>query len=134
MIKQLLIILLTLLSSNAKAQSTARVYTYDAAGNRITMGIPQVQAPRKPVNDMESKEIPVTISALPDGYVLIQMEIDKGTTYSARVYTTSGKLIAILHPTSNPISVIDLSSLQANVYIVDIAFNDRHVIHKIARE
>lgn len=134
MIKQLLIILLTLLSSNAKAQSTARVYTYDAAGNRITMGIPQVQAPRKPVNDMESKEIPVTISALPDGHVKIQMKTDSGTTYSVRIYTTSGKLVAILQPTTSPVSVLDLSSLQANVYVVDIVLDDCHVIQKIARE
>lgn len=134
MIKQLLIILLTLLSSNAKAQSTARVFTYDAAGNRIAIGIPQAQAPRNPVNDMGKTEIPVTITTLPDGHVLIQMKTDSGITYSARVYTTAGKIVAILHPTTSPVSVLDLSSLQANVYVVDIVLDDCHVIQKIARE
>lgn len=134
MIRQIWIILLALLSSSVKAQSTARVFTYDAAGNRIAMGIPQAQAPRNPLEDIGKPEIPMTITALPDGHVQIQMKTDSGITYSARVYTTAGKIVAILHPTTSPVSVLDLSSLQANVYVVDIAFDDRHVIQKIARE
>lgn len=124
---------MAILSSSAKAQSNARVFTYDAAGNRISMGIPQSQAPRKPSNYMKSKEIPVTITTFPDGHVQIQMKTD-GTTYSAKVYSSSGKLVAILQPTSSPVSILDLSSLQANVYVVDIAFDDRHIVQKIARE
>lgn len=133
MVRQSIIILLTLLSSSAKAQTNARVFTYDAAGNRIAMGIPLSQAPQRPADDMESKEIPMTITTLPDGHVQIQMKTD-GTTYSARVYTTAGKLAAILQPTTSPLSILDLSSLQANVYIVDITLGDRHVVQKITRE
>jgi len=133
MVKHFLIFLMAILSSSAKAQSNARVFTYDAAGNRISMGIPQSQAPRKPSNNMKSKEIPVTITTFPDGHVQIQMKTD-GTTYSAKVYSSSGKLVAILQPTSSPVSILDLSSLQANVYVVDIAFDDRHIVQKIARE
>ena len=82
---------------------------------------------------MKSKEIPVTITTFPDGHVQIQMKTD-GTTYSAKVYSSSGKLVAILQPTSSPVSILDLSSLQANVYVVDIAFDDRHIVQKITRE
>jgi hypothetical protein len=135
--KKLLLLLLSLLSSHfAMAQTPVRVFTYDAAGNRIAMGIPVSQAPRKTDDSVEEKMADmVSFTAHPDGHVQIHVLKGSGeTAYYARVYTTSGQIVAKLQTTTSPVSSINLSSYPPGVYIVEVIIGERHITHKIIRE
>ena len=135
--KKQLILLLSLLSSHfAMAQTPARVFTYDAAGNRIAMGIPVSQAPRKTDDSVEEKMADiVSFATHPDGHVQIHvLKGSEGIAYYARVYTTSGQIVAKLQTTTSPVSSINLSSYPPGVYIVEVIIGECHFTHKIIRE
>ena len=137
MTKNILISIFTLLAAiPSKAQTNARIFTYDAAGNRIAMGVPASQAPESLFDEATDEETPtVAVTANSDGRVQFTArnfcDVD---TYSAEVYTAAGQRVATLRPTSSPVSAIDLSAWPSGVYVVDVTVGDRHVIHKIAKE
>lgn len=120
----------------AMGQSSARIFTYDAGGNRISMGLPLLRLPQKaPDESISHEEAPLTITSQPDGKVQLTVRHnDPQRKYSAMVYTTSGKRVATLPPTSRPLSVIDLSALQPGVYLVDVAIDGSHVSQKVVKE
>lgn len=118
------------------AQTPARVFTYDAAGNRIAMGVPVSQAPRKTDDSVEEKLADiVSFTTHPDGHIRIHvLKEDEDLPYSARVYTTSGQIVAKIPSTKSPVSSINLSSYPSGVYIVEVIIGERHITHKIIRE
>lgn len=127
-----------LLQSNhfAIAQTSARTFTYDAAGIRIAMGIPVFEIPRK-TNDNVVKEMADTVSFTthPNGHVQIQiLSKSEDVVYSVRVYTTSGQIVTKVMTTTIPICSIDLSSFQPGVYIVEVVIDERHFTQKITKE
>jgi hypothetical protein len=132
----LLFLFLSAYSTLAQAQAPARTFTYDAAGNRITMGVPLLQTPRKTEDSvLEKRADIVSFTNHPGGHVLIHvLNGNEDLTYSARVYTTSGQIVTRVLPTTSPVSSIDLSSYQAGVYIIEVIIDDRHITHKIIRE
>lgn len=135
--KQYTLLFFFLLSTHfAMAQTPARVFTYDAAGNRIAMGIPVPQAPKKIDDSMEEKLADmVSFTTYPDGNVQIHvLKKAENLAYSARVYTTSGQIVAKLQTTTSPVSSINLSSYPLGVYIVEVIIGERHITHKIIRE
>lgn len=136
--KKILMASFFLLQSNyfAIAQTSARTFTYDAAGNRIAMGVPVFEIPRK-TNDNVVKEMADTVSFTthPNGHVLIHiLSKSEDIVYSVRVYTTSGQIVTKVMTTTTPTFSIDLSSFQPGVYIVEVVINDRHITHKITKE
>ena len=136
--KRLPIVLFHLLLSSyfAMAQTSARTFTYDAAGNRTAMGVPVLETPRK-THDNVVKEMADTVSftAHPNGHVQIHMLSKSGDiVYSVRVYTTSGQVVTKVLTTTSPTYSIDLSSFQPGVYIVEVIIGERHITHKIIRE
>ena len=136
--KTFLIVLLTMLTmAPATAQTTARTFTYDAAGNRIAMGVPLSQVPGRPSAVFGTEETPaVSITSRPDGhvYVLPRQSAGRDITYSATVYNAAGQTVAVLPATDSPRSPIDLSSLQSGVYVVDVLIGDSHVTRKVTKE
>ena len=135
--KTFLIPLLALLATApATAQTTARTFSYDAAGNRIAMGEPMSQAPRRPSAVLGAgEETSVSITSRPDGHVeILPRKMEQGGTYSATVYNAAGQVVAILPATDSPRSTIDLSPLQGGVYVVDVLIGDRHATRKVTKE
>ena len=136
--KTFLIPLLALLSTApAPAQTTARTFSYDAAGNRIAMGVPMSQAPRRPSAVLGAgEETSVSITSRPDGHVEIlpRQSAGRDVTYSATVYNAAGQVVAVLPATDSPRSTIDLSPLQPGVYVVDVLVGDRHATRKVTKE
>ena len=132
----LMLLLPFLAVSSAMGQSNARVFTYDAAGNRIAIGVPVLLAPGMNQDLQEGREDEeVKVTQKPDGHVRIDVRTDgERKEYSARVFASSGKLVAKLATTSNPISNINLSDLQPGVYVIDVAIDGRHVTHKVVKE
>ncbi len=117
----------------AMGQASARTFTYDAAGNRISMGAPSSLAQRSAAHGVAEREDgAMSVLSLPDGQVRLSAHVP--CEYSAKVYTASGQAVATLAPTTSPASTIDLSSLQPGVYVVDVAIGERHVVQKVARE
>ena len=117
----------------ALGQTAARVFTYDAAGNRTAMGVPVSLARRSAAGgSAEQEHGAMTVVSLPDGQVRLSARVP--SEYSAKVYTASGQAVATLAPTTSPVSTIDLSSLQPGVYVVDVSIGERHVVQKVVRE
>ncbi|MBO4849688.1 MAG: T9SS type A sorting domain-containing protein [Prevotella sp.] len=114
----------------------ARTFTYDAAGNRVAMGVPVQQAPgRNPNGNQGGLEASFDIAIQPGGHVrLMVKKLEKSEKYAASIYTTSGQLVASLAPTDNPVSNINMSSLQAGVYVVKLTIGKRQFSRVITKE
>ena len=109
----ILCVILAFIPQPSSAQS-ARTFTYDAAGNRVAMGVPVQQSPkRNPGGDQGGLEASFDIAMQPGGHVRLMVKnLGKGEKYEASLYTTSGQLVANIAPTTNPASSINMSSLQ----------------------
>ena len=127
--------ILASLSSPLSAQN-ARTFTYDAAGNRVTMGVPMQQAPRRNASgNPDGLETSFDIAMQPGGHVrLMVKKLEKSEKYSASIYTTSGQLVANLAPTTHPTTTINISSLQAGVYVVKLTIGKRQFSRVITKE
>ena len=137
MFKLLSTILFFLLPATAvSGQSSARIFTYDASGNRIAVGVPASRAPEKAA-DSSARHETVTLSVTPksDGTVCLSVRHPLGTPeYEARVYTSAGQLVARLGPTSDPQSTFNLSSMPPGAYVIDVGVDGSHITRKVVME
>ena len=133
MMSMLLFVFIT--ASSAMGQSSARVFTYDASGNRTAIGVPVSNAPKKGLDLQKAKNDGlVTVTSHPNGQVRLEVRMEGDMKeYNAKVFSSSGQLVAKLAKTSSPISTINLSDLQPGVYVIDVAIGLHHVTHKVVR-
>ena len=127
--------ILTSVSLKSSAQN-ARTFTYDAAGNRIAMGVPVQQAPgRNPNGNPGGLEASFDVAIQPGGHVRLMVKnLGKNEKYAASIYTTSGQLVANLASTANPVSNINMSSLQAGVYVIKLTIGKQQFSRVITKE
>ena len=114
----------------------ARTFTYDAAGNRVAMGVPVQQAPgRNPNGNQGGLEASFDVAMQPGGHVSLMVKnLRKNEKYAASIYTTSGQLVANLASTANPVSNINISSLQAGVYVIKLTIGKQQFSRVITKK
>ncbi|MBP5508524.1 MAG: T9SS type A sorting domain-containing protein [Prevotella sp.] len=118
---------------NAPATSTStRIFTYDAAGNRILMSTPARNAPASPYADLSQDE-QVSLS-MTTGLLRVSLSGEYHEPYSISVYNIAGQLVAERKNCRGMSQDINLSHLERGVYIIDIFEGKNHNKRKITKE
>lgn len=118
---------------NASATSiSTRIFTYDAAGNRILMSTPARNAPASPNADLSQDE-QVSLS-MTTGLLRVSLTGENHKPYSIRVYNIAGQLVAERKNCRGMSQDINMSHLERGVYIIDIFEGNNHNTRKITKE
>ena len=118
---------------NAPTTSTStRIFTYDAAGNRILMSTPARNAPASPYADLSQDE-QVSLS-MTTGILRVSLSGENHKPYSISVYNIAGQLVADRKNCRGMSQDINMSHLERGVYIIDIFEGNNHNTRKITKE
>ncbi len=118
---------------NAPATSTStRIFTYDAAGNRILMSTPARNAPASPSADLSQDE-QVSLS-ITTGLLKVSLLGEHHEPYSISVYNIAGQLVADRKNCRGMSQDISLSHLERGVYIIEVCEGNNHNTRKITKE
>ncbi len=109
-----------------------RVFTYDAAGNRILMSTLAQNAPSSPQEELPSDDrVSLTVTT---GMLRVSLAGEAVEPYSIAVYNTVGQIVARRDGCRGGSQDISLSHLKRGIYIVDVCTGDRHVTRKFTKE
>ena len=118
---------------NAPATSTStRIFTYDAAGNRILMNTPARNAPSYMMENQSMDDQIIVMVTTGMLSVILNEEINE--PYSISVYNLAGQLVVDRKNCRGMSQDISLSHLERGVYIIDIFEGNNHNTRKITKE
>lgn len=109
-----------------------RIFTYDAAGNRILMSTPareEQQSPNK--NQTHGGQICLSVTS---GILKVCLSEEINEPYGISVYNIAGQLMAELKDCRGMSQNINLSNLERGVYVIDVSAGNNHSTRKITKE
>jgi len=110
---------------NAPATSiSTRIFTYDAAGNRILMATPARNAPSY---TMENQSLDDQVSlSVTTGLLSVTLSGERHEPYSISIYNIAGQLVADRRNCRGVSQTISLTHLERGVYIMDVCAGNNH--------
>ena len=111
---------------------STRIFTYDAAGNRILMSTSARNAPASPYADLSQDE-QVSLS-MTTGLLRVSLSGENHKPYSISVYNIAGQLVIDRRNCRGKSQDINLSHLEKGVYIMDVCTGNNHSTKKFTKK
>ena len=117
-----LLFLMSIPSVSAYAQGTyTRIFTYDAAGNRVTMTTPSRGAMNSPGKSSGLTDSVLDITTLGDGILHVTVPgLDDQAAMRVTVYSLSGQVV-LRKKVEGGVFRLDVSRLPKGVYAIDVS-------------
>jgi len=118
---------------STQTQSSVRVFAYDAAGNRISMGIPAQAAPA-PRRIQGGTDGEATVTKTGESMVRVSVSGEDTGPFDICVYNAAGQLVVDMRGCKGSSHDISLAHLERGVYVMDVRTGEKHITRKFTKE